>query len=101
MITVQDQPPMLPRASCMPPTTATYTVNVPTTYGESGSYEALGGTWVATPLVAGIAGLVRSRNPGLDAARVKGILMAAAGDGRTFYNNLGFGRVNAAKAVAA
>ncbi|PYV31796.1 MAG: hypothetical protein DMG09_25400, partial [Acidobacteria bacterium] len=82
-------------------TMPTYPVTLTTNYGYSENYDALSGTSMATPLVAGIAGLVRSRNPGLDAARVKGILMAAAGDGRTFYNNLGFGRVNAAKAVAA
>ena len=82
-------------------TMPTYPVTLTTNYGYGENYDALSGTSMATPLVAGIAGLVRSQNPGLDAARVKGILMAAAGDGQTFDNNLGFGLVNAAKALAA
>jgi len=55
---------------------------------------------MATPMVAGIAGLVLSKNPSLTAIQVKGLLMAAAGDGAAWTPDLGFNLVNASKAVA-
>lgn len=75
-----------------------------------------GGTSSATPLVAGIAGLVLSVNPDLAATEVKDILQSTAdkivdnlpdvvGKNRGSYNAeghsewFGFGKVNAAKAV--
>ena len=77
-----------------------------------------GGTSSATPLTAGVAALVLSANPKLSAADVKGILQATAdkivdtdpdivlGTNRGKYDSkgrcdwFGFGKVNAAKAVA-
>ena len=70
-------------------------------HGYKTNYDALSGTSMATPMVAGVAGLVRSRNPNLTATQVKGILMATAGDGKTWKPDLGFGVVNAARAVQA
>lgn len=70
-------------------------------YGYYENYDALSGTSMATPIVAGIAGLVLSENPGLTANEVKGIIEATAGDGSTWNSTFGFGLVNAQKAVAA
>jgi thermitase len=70
-------------------------------YGYYNNYDALSGTSMATPMMAGIAGLVLSRNPNLTPAQVRGIIEAAAGDGATWTPDLGFGIVNAAKAVSA
>jgi subtilisin family serine protease len=77
-----------------------------------------GGTSSATPLVAGIAALVLSANPGLSAGDAKEILQSTAdriidrepdtvlGGNRGGYNSkghsewFGYGKVNAARAVA-
>jgi thermitase len=79
----------------------TYPVTLTTTYGYSMNYDALSGTSMATPAVAGIAGLVLSQNPNLTPVQVRGIIEATAGDGLSWTPNLAFGIVNAAKAVAA
>src|SRR2546425_4862266 len=78
----------------------TYPVTLTTSYGYSENYDALSGTSMATPMVSGIAGLVLSENPTLTAAEVKGLLMAAAGDGASWGPNLAFGIVNASNAVS-
>jgi thermitase len=70
-------------------------------HGYMPNYDALSGTSMATPMVAGLAGLVRSRNPGLTPTQTKGIIMATAGDGKSWSPELGFGLVNAARAVQA
>ncbi|HEX8141073.1 MAG TPA: S8 family serine peptidase [Pyrinomonadaceae bacterium] len=77
-----------------------------------------GGTSSATPLLAGIAALILSANPDLTAAQVKDVLQTTTdkivdkdvdivrGGNRGQYNSkgrcdwFGFGKVNAAKAVA-
>jgi thermitase len=79
------------------PTYSTYL----STHGYFQNYDALSGTSMATPMVSGIAGLVKSRNPNLTATQVKGIIMATAGDGKSWSPELGFGVVNAARAVQA
>jgi thermitase len=79
-------------------TMPTYAVTL-NSYGYLNNYDALSGTSMATPAVAGIAGLVLSRNPNLSPAQVRGIIEAAAGDGASWTSNLGFGIVDAAKAV--
>ena len=77
------------------PTYSTYL----SSHGYKTNYDALSGTSMATPTVAGLAGLVRSRNPSLTATQIKGIIMATAGDGKSWSPGLGFGVVNAQRAV--
>jgi thermitase len=79
------------------PTYSTYL----STHGYKPNYDALSGTSMATPMVAGIAGLVRSRNSGLTPTQTKGIIMATAGDGKSWSPELGFGLVNARLAADA
>src|SRR2546422_2065742 len=78
----------------------TYPVTLTTTYGYRTNYDALSGTSMATPMVAGIAGLVLSDNPSLTPAQVAGIIEASSGDGVSWTSNLAFGVVNAFKAVS-
>jgi subtilisin family serine protease len=65
-----------------------------------------GGTSSATPLAAGVAALVLSVDPKLSSDEVRGILRATAdkiGDGydaKGVSSRFGYGRVNAARAVA-
>src|SRR5437899_5175662 len=69
-------------------------------YGYKENYDALSGTSMATPMVAGIAGLVLSKNPSLTPAQVAGIIEASSGDGVSWTSNLAFGLVNAFNAVS-
>lgn len=65
-----------------------------------------GGTSSATPLAAGVAALLLSANPKLGSDEVRGILRATADkigagyDANGFSPRFGFGRINAASAVA-
>jgi thermitase len=81
-------------------TMPTYPVTLTTTYGYSMNYDALSGTSMATPMVAGIAGLVLSQNPSLTPTQVAGIIEASSGDGVSWNQNLAFGVVNAYNAVS-
>jgi hypothetical protein len=71
-------------------------------------YKHFGGTSAATPLVAGICGLMLSANPNLTSKEVKDILQSTADkigssldyDSRGHSLKYGYGRVNADKAVA-
>ena len=75
--------------------------------GKDGLYtNDFGGTSSATPLAAGVAALVLSVNPKLSRDEVRGILRATADkigtgyDAKGFSPRFGYGRVNAARAVA-
>ena len=77
------------------------------TPGSSGLHtNSFGGTSAATPLAAGIGALVLSVCPSLTRDELKGLLEATADkicgpfDPRGHSNELGFGRVNAGKAVS-
>src|SRR5438093_5124426 len=80
-------------------TMPTYPVTLNTQYGYKTYYDALSGTSMASPVVAGLAGLLLSRNPALTAAQVKGMIESSAGDGASFDLTSGFGPVHAAAAV--
>lgn len=77
------------------------------TYSNHGSptYAYLSGTSMATPHVAGLVGLIRSRNPELEKDRVDSIAIHTADDiyalNPGFVGLLGAGRINAANAIAA
>ena len=80
-------------------TMPTYPVTLTTQYGYEINYDALSGTSMAAPVVAGLAGLLFSKNPALTATQVKGIIESSAGDGASFNLTSGFGLVHAAAAV--
>lgn len=73
--------------------------------GLNGGYTSLYGTSMAAPYVAGVAALMRSVAPQLSNSTVAGILRNTADKVGTFpyvggrNNYLGYGRVNAAKAI--
>lgn len=69
------------------------------------NYGYMSGTSMATPLVAGLAGLIRSKHPNLSPAKVKEILEKSADKvpamaGETWTEKFGHGRINALKAVS-
>ncbi|PIQ24545.1 hypothetical protein COW36_11040 [bacterium (Candidatus Blackallbacteria) CG17_big_fil_post_rev_8_21_14_2_50_48_46] len=65
-------------------------------------YGAISGTSMAAPFVTGLAGLIRSKYPGLPAAEVKRAIESSADDlgAKGFDPEFGFGRVNVSKALA-
>jgi len=71
-----------------------------TTFNGNG-YGSACGTSFSSPVVAGVAALVLSRNPNLTSAQVTSILVSSADDlGPAGYDiQYGSGRVNAARAV--
>lgn len=72
-----------------------------TTWGQA--YASVSGTSFSAPITAGVAALVMAANPGLSNTQVENILFTTALDlgaaGRDIY--FGYGRVDAAAAVAA
>ncbi|WP_395408085.1 S8 family serine peptidase [Pseudoduganella sp. UC29_106] len=70
---------------------------------NGGSYGGWNGTSFASPVAAGVAALMMSANPSLDANKIESLLFSTATDlgspGRDIY--FGYGRVNAAAAVNA
>jgi thermitase len=76
-------------------------VNVLSSYNDGG-YRVLSGTSMATPHAAGVAAVIRTRNPTFTAAQARSKLDASVDDegpaGRDA--EFGFGRVNLAKAAS-
>lgn len=70
---------------------------------RGGAYQAWWGTSLASPVVAGVVGLMMSAKPDLSSSQVESLLYSSAVDlgaaGRDPY--YGYGRVNAAAAVQA
>jgi len=64
-------------------------------------YGAISGTSMASPFVAGLAGLIRSQYPTMPAAMVKQVLEASADDKGApgFDEEFGHGRVNVGRAL--
>ncbi len=77
-------------------------VNVVTT-ASGGGYASGSGTSFSAPIVAGVAALVISANPSLSATQVQDLLKNNADDlgSPGWDTSYGWGRVNAAKALAA
>ena len=69
----------------------------------SGGYGSCWGTSFSVPIVSGVLGLMYSANPSLSSTQAKSILLSTADDlGEPGWDQYyGYGRVNAAKAVAA
>ncbi len=76
-----------------------------TTYsqGTYGYYDLMYGTSMATPVAAGLAGLIKSLNPALSNAQVENIMKTTADDisavNPDYIGQLGAGRINAYQAV--
>jgi thermitase len=68
-----------------------------------GLYAAVSGTSLASPIVAGVAGLMLAINPALTPGQVTQLLEASSYDpgGNGYDERYGYGRVDAAGAVAA
>jgi len=83
-------------------TTPTYPTYLSRTTSSGTTYAAFNGTSQASPLVAGIAALVLSREPGLSVAQVTARLKSTADDLGTVGTDpvFGAGRVNALRAVS-
>jgi subtilisin family serine protease len=75
------------------------------TYSNHGSagYATLSGTSMASPHVAGLAGLLRSVVPGMTATQVRDLIIASTddiyGQNPTYVGLLGSGRINALNAL--
>lgn len=74
-----------------------------TSYAGDASYSSVNGTSFATPIVAGLCGLIWSKNPSLTPAEVETILRSTCKDLGTagIDSTFGYGRVNAGAALAA
>ncbi|MCV2369242.1 MHFG family PEP-CTERM protein [Roseateles oligotrophus] len=70
---------------------------------RGGSYQAWWGTSLASPVVAGVVGLMMSAKPSLGSGQVESLLFSSATDLGTAGRDplYGYGRVNAAAAVQA
>jgi len=71
----------------------------------AGNYASLSGTSMASPMVAGLAGLMRSYNPNLTNAQIKNCILSTADNiygisgNASFAGKLGTGRINAFAAL--
>jgi subtilisin family serine protease len=77
--------------------------DIATTYHDGG-YRSISGTSFATPFVSGLAGLLRSQHPEWSPAEVRARIVDTADDinvlNPDFEDQLGSGRINAARAVS-
>lgn len=79
--------------------------SINSTYSNHGSatYSSLSGTSMASPHVAGLAGLLRSKVPGLTSVEVRDIIIASAenidAQNPSYVGLLGTGRINALAAL--
>jgi len=71
-----------------------------TTTLNGGGYGGGCGTSYSSPVTAGVAALVLSMNSGLSASKVVDVLKQSADGGGSWNSTIGWGRVNAAQAVA-
>jgi subtilisin family serine protease len=67
-----------------------------------GKFRSLSGTSMACPHAAGLAGLVKSANPGFSAAEIQAHIEKSADDlgDKGFDKYFGHGRINAGRALA-
>lgn len=79
-------------------TQPTYHVTSCDTWGAQLNYDIISGTTLATPVVAGVAALIFSKNPSYSPNKVRAILKANSDPYNSEYD-LGCGRVNAYKAL--
>ena len=75
---------------------STYIVKNPKYGGQM--VKTISGTSMASPLVAGMAALIKSENRDLNARELKNLIYTCSGSG-VFSTNAGFGRVDATNAV--
>jgi len=79
--------------------------SINSTYSNHGSatYGFLSGTSMASPHVAGLAGLIRSRVPGLSSSEVRDLIVASTDNidaqNPSYIGTLGTGRINAFTAL--
>lgn len=74
----------------------------PVSIGGTAGYASLSGTSMAAPLVAGLAGLVRSQHPGMAPAQVKALIEKTSVDlgDKGFDKVFGHGRIDAFQAIS-
>lgn len=70
-------------------------------FGGDTRFAYLFGTSMATPQVSGLAALIRSAKPGMSASEVIGIIKRTASGGGTWSSQLGFGIIDAGRALSA
>lgn len=75
----------------------------PVSINATKTYASLSGTSMAAPLVAGLAGLIRSKHPNMAPAQVKALIESTAVDlgDKGFDKYFGHGRIDAFKALSA
>lgn len=77
--------------------------NIYSTVANSNVYYYLSGTSMASPLVAGLLGLMKSHNPNITKAQLEGCLLSTADNidskNASYIGQLGSGRINAEKAL--